>query len=52
VARCVIQSNDLVAYVSEAGRVSAQIWGLRTWLKTTVSPNLLMMRVGISSESG
>ncbi len=25
VARCVIQSNDLVAYVSEAGRVSAQI---------------------------
>jgi len=23
-ARCVIQSNDLVAYVSEAGRVSAQ----------------------------
>jgi putative transposase len=24
VARCVIQSNDLVAYVSEAGRVSAQ----------------------------
>jgi putative transposase len=24
-ARCVVQSNDLIAYVSEAGRVSAQI---------------------------